>query len=111
MTLTDFAKSHCRVIVAAVVGFVISYALRHGADLSNYQGALTTVLTVAYYALVRILERYVTPKFGWLLGLAQQPVYAKVTTRKDTPVHNIPPKVTPPAKKTTRARKPDAGQR
>jgi hypothetical protein len=87
VTLTDLAKSYVRVIVPVVVGTVVGFALKHGFDLHAYSGAVTAVVTVVYYAVVRLLERYVTPKFGWLLGLAQQPVYAKAKQRRDRPVH------------------------
>lgn len=37
--------------------------------------AVTLLITFAYYAAVRLLEKYVSPKFGWALGLASEPVY------------------------------------
>jgi hypothetical protein len=86
MTLMDYAKANVRTIVPFIVGAIITYALKRGVDLHGYAFALTTVVGAVYYAVVRALERYVTPKFGWLLGLAQQPVYAKVSTRKDRPL-------------------------
>jgi hypothetical protein len=47
-------------------------------------GELTTGATVlvgaGYYVGVRLAERYLSPKFGWLLGVAKQPEYpAKAT--------------------------------
>lgn len=91
MTLMDYAKANVRTIVPFVVAWLITFALKHGVDLHGYQAAVTVVVGAVYYATVRLAERYVTPKFGWLLGLAQQPVYAKVRTRKDAPVPQHPP--------------------
>jgi hypothetical protein len=86
MTLMDLAKANVRTIVPFIVGWLITFALKHGFDVTGYQAILTVAVGGAYYAIVRLLERYVTPRFGWLLGLAQQPVYAKVSTRKDRPL-------------------------
>lgn len=75
-TITDLAKSYVRTIVPVVVGFLLTLAIKHGVDLSAYTGAVTVAVTVAYYAGARLLERYVSPKFGWLLGLAAAPTYS-----------------------------------
>jgi len=77
MTLMDYAKANVRTIVPFIVAWLITFGLRHGVNLHGYQAAVTVVVGAVYYALVRLLERYITPQFGWLLGLAQQPVYAK----------------------------------
>lgn len=71
-----------RTIVPIVVGAVISWAVTAGITLDDqFEVALTAALTGlfsgAYYIVVRLFEVYVSPKFGWLLGLAKNPVYAK----------------------------------
>ena len=68
-----------RTIVPLIVGGVISWLTAHGISPldTSLQDNLTLVLTVAftglYYVGVRLLETYITPKFGWLLGLAKTP--------------------------------------
>jgi hypothetical protein len=76
MTFTDLAKSYVRTIVPAVVGAIIAWALHHGHDIHGYEAQLTVVITAGYYGLARLLEHYVSPKFGWLLGAATAPKYA-----------------------------------
>lgn len=77
MTFTDLAKSYVRTIVPAVVGAIIAWALHHGHDIHGYEAQLTLVITAVYYGLARLLEHCVSPRFGWLLGVAQKPAYAK----------------------------------
>jgi hypothetical protein len=36
---------------------------------------VTSVFAIAYYALVRVGETFVTPQLGWFLGVPRQPVY------------------------------------
>jgi hypothetical protein len=43
-------------------------------DISLVAGLL---VAGGYYAVVRLLERYVSPRFGWLLGLASAPSYSR----------------------------------
>jgi hypothetical protein len=87
MTLMDYAKANVRTIVPYLVGLVITLGARHGIKLDAQEtAALSVAVGAVYYIVVRALERYVTPKFGWLLGLAQQPVYAKIRSRKDQPL-------------------------
>lgn len=76
MTLTDLAKSYVRTIVPAVVGAIIAWALHHGHDIHGYEAQITAVVTAAYYGVARLLEHYVSPRFGWLLGVATAPAYA-----------------------------------
>lgn len=85
MTFTDLAKSYVRTIVPAVVGAIIAWALHHGHDIHGYEPQVTAVVTAVYYALARLLEHYVSPRFGWLLGVAQTPLYGKA--RKGKVVH------------------------
>lgn len=71
-----------RTVVPYLVGLTISWLTTTGLDLdSEFKSNLTAVLTATfgtlYFAVVRLLETYVAPKFGWLLGLAKAPVYVK----------------------------------
>jgi len=67
-----------RTVVPIVVGAVIAFAVAHGITLDDqFESLLTAALTLGfsgvYYIAVRILETYVAPRFGWLLGLAKTP--------------------------------------
>ncbi|WP_378144826.1 hypothetical protein ACFJGV_15215 [Cnuibacter sp. UC19_7] len=76
--LSALWASIVRTIVPLVVGAVVSYLVSKGVTLDEqFEPLLGTALTVAfsglYYIAVRLLETYVTPKLGWLLGLAKTP--------------------------------------
>lgn len=69
-----------RTIVPIAVGAVLSFFITRGIELDpEFEGALFLVITGllqgAYYIAVRLFEKYVSPKFGWLLGLAKAPAY------------------------------------
>lgn len=76
MTLSDLAKSHVRTVVPFLVGLAISLGLRAGVDLHGYTAELTVGAGWLWYGAARLLEHYVSPKFGWLLGVATAPAYA-----------------------------------
>jgi hypothetical protein len=67
-----------RTLVPLIAGGVITWIVSLGVDLDKeFEGALTTVLyagfSAGYYVVARVLETYVAPKFGVLLGLAKSP--------------------------------------
>lgn len=67
-----------RTIVPVIVGTILSWLLTLGIPVDGelrtaLAAALTLSLTAIYYVVVRLLETYVTPKLGWLLGLAKSP--------------------------------------
>lgn len=69
-----------RTFVPIVVGAVVAFFVSRGIVLdSELEGALTAGLGAAaafvWYTAVRLLETYVTPKFGWLIGLDKAPKY------------------------------------
>jgi cation transporter-like permease len=85
-----------RTIVPLVVGAVISWFVTAGIALdpefeTTLTIALTAAFTGAYYVAVRLFETYVSPKFGWLLGLAKQPAYAvrPAETPRVDGAHNV----------------------
>ncbi|WP_199846614.1 hypothetical protein [Streptomyces sp. CB01201] len=63
--------------VPAAVGWLIAMALRHGIDLDEtaVTGVLTPIVTFACYAVFRLAEEHLSPRFGWLLGYARPPKY------------------------------------
>lgn len=80
--MRDLWDSIVRTIAPIVVGAVISFFVTRGIELDpEFEGALFLVVTGAlqgaYHIAVRLLEKYVSPKFGWLIGLAKQPEYKK----------------------------------
>jgi len=71
-------SSIVRTLVPIIVGAVIAFAVAHGITLDDqFESLLTAALTLGfsgvYYIVIRLLETYVTPKLGWLLGLAKTP--------------------------------------
>lgn len=74
-----------RTVVPLIVGAVISFFITRGIPLDpEFETSLTIALTAGftgiYYIAVRLFETYLSPKFGWLLGLAKQPVYIERNT-------------------------------
>lgn len=90
-TLYALWASLVRTIVPLVVGFVVSGFVAAGIELdSEFSGLLANGLTVLlsglYYTGARLLETYVTPKFGWLLLFPKSPTgYASAGVTSDTP--------------------------
>lgn len=77
MTLYDTLASLWRTLVPLLVG-ALAAALAHagiGVDSAAATAWLGTAFSAAYYALFRLLEAHVSPKWGWLLGLARPPAY------------------------------------
>lgn len=75
-----FWSSVVRTLVPIIVGAVIAFLVKAGIPTAgDFTETLTTLLTVGfsglYYVLVRLFETYVSPKFGWLLGLAKKVTY------------------------------------
>lgn len=99
--ITDLAKSYARTVVPLVVGGLVAWALHHGHDIHGYEGLVTVIVTAAYYGLARLLELYVAPQFGWLLGFASSPAYAPAAPLKATQADF--------ATKMAAAKKSDAG--
>lgn len=66
-----------RTVVPAVVGLIVTLALKAGIQLDDaaVTSVVTSVVTGVYYVAVRLLETKVAPSFGWLLGLAKTPEY------------------------------------
>lgn len=78
-----------RTYVPWLAGVVIAWMVSLGVPLDpDVAPALTALLVLAasavYYIAARLLETYVSPRFGWLLGLAKQPDYfRRVTVTED----------------------------
>ena len=86
-TVAALWASIVRTVVPIVVGSVIGWAVSLGISLdAQFEPLLTAALTAGfsglYYVAVRLLETYVTPKLGWLLGLAKTPTAYAQTPAK-----------------------------
>lgn len=66
------------IVVGAILGWLTASNIPVDPELEiTLTAALTAAFSAVYYLLVRLFERYVSPKLGWLLGLAQQPTSYK----------------------------------
>ena len=74
----SLVRTYVPYVVTLIVGALASLGVPLDGEL---EPALTAALFLGagslYYLLARILETYVSPKFGWLLGLAKAPEYEK----------------------------------
>lgn len=66
-----------RTLVPIIVGFLLSLPIATKLGVSSDEATqfITAVVTAAYYVIVRALEHYGNPNFGWLLGAAKAPTY------------------------------------
>lgn len=72
--LTSLVRTITPVVVGAVVSFFTSRGIEVDPELqTNLTLLIALAATVLYYLTVRLLETYVTPKLGWLLGVAKSP--------------------------------------
>jgi len=75
---SNFLKSWVRTLAPLLVGWLIGLGVLPE-DLSVAAIAGFDALIVAgYYTLARLLEKFVSPWFGLLLGIPAPPVYAPV---------------------------------
>lgn len=70
--------SFVRTIVPIVVGAVVAWLVKQGIPVDEeFSAAISAVLfavfSSVYYIVARLLETYVTPKLGVLLGLPKAP--------------------------------------
>lgn len=84
-----------RTIVPIIVGAILSVPLVKALGITADQAAqlVTAGLIALYYAAARVLEHYVSPRFGWLLGSATAPTY---TNDKTIPGAIVAPQLEPP---------------
>lgn len=78
--MNELVISYIRTGVPVLVGHVAGYLTSRGINLDPATQlalieALGGLFTALYYFVVRLLEKYVSPQFGWLLGYAKMPVY------------------------------------
>ena len=71
-------QSILRTIIPVAVGGILGWLASAGIEADPELGsalvaAFTAAGTAIYYVIARVLEVHVSPKFGWLLGLAKSP--------------------------------------
>lgn len=73
--------------IPALVGWLFALSTRYGLELDStaLTGVLTPVCIFVYYAVFRLAEKYLSPRFGWLLGFARPPEYP--SRRRSLPSH------------------------
>lgn len=86
--VTAFWTSLVRTLTPMLVGWIVTMFTGIGLAVDeefrgSIEGLVTVGFGVVWYVAVRLLETYVTPKFGWLLGLAKAPEYAPNTTKPE----------------------------
>ena len=67
-------------ILRTLTPLLVSLALGWGAEKiglteETLTALATALVTAGYYVAARVLEEYVNPRFGWLLGAAKAPTY------------------------------------
>ncbi len=76
--LGDLQASLVRTLTPVVVGTLLGGVLRSRLDdehAKQLSGVIEPIAIMAYYGLVRVLERRVGRGFGWLIGYARSPGY------------------------------------
>lgn len=78
--IKDIWDSLIRTVSPLIVGYVVSFFTTRGIEVDPALAAAVgagvgAVAAGVWYTLVRVFEVYVSPKFGWLLGLAKTPEY------------------------------------
>jgi uncharacterized membrane protein (DUF441 family) len=78
--MKDLVPSLIRTYVPVIVGQFVAWLALKGVNLDDKTVVSLTatvggIITAVYYLAARLLERYVSPKLGWLLGRATPPVY------------------------------------
>lgn len=70
-TLTQIVVSAIRTLVPLIAGTLVAA----GVDVGLADSVTTLIVSAVVYVAVRLMEEYVNPKLGWLLGIAKSPTY------------------------------------
>jgi hypothetical protein len=76
-TIKSLGPSLLRTVVPVAVGWLISLPVvgALGIDSSVLTTLVTALATIVYYVAVRLIERFLLPEVGWLLGYPAEPAY------------------------------------
>ena len=80
---TSLPPSIVRTVVPIVVGWISTWLPITSEQLAAVVG---TVVAALWYVGARVLEVYVSPRFGWLLGWATAPEYQPRHRAGDPPL-------------------------
>lgn len=75
--IVSIIRTFVPVLVGQILTWLATYQIldTDGQISSALITIFTLVFTTGYYAIARLLETFVSKKFGWLLGYAKPPVY------------------------------------
>lgn len=81
-----FYLSVVRTVTPVIAGFVVSLFVWAGVEpdpgmAEALRVAVDATLVALWYVGARLLETYVSPKFGWLLGAATAPDYSEAESQ------------------------------
>lgn len=79
MPLYDYLASLWRTVVPLIVGTLVAWLAHAGLHVDSAAATawLSTAFSGVYYAVFRLAEQHLGKGFGWFLGLAKPPAYAK----------------------------------
>lgn len=68
-----------RTVVPFLLGWFVALAAKAGLDIDSAtaEASITFLVGTLYYVAVMLLQKYVSPSFGWLLGSPTVPEYVK----------------------------------
>lgn len=75
MNFRDWWTSMVRTAVPIIVGGLMASKVGPFLDPTATTELVTSAFAIAYYALVRVGETFLSPQLGWFLGVPKQPVY------------------------------------
>lgn len=80
--MNDFVTSLIRTYVPIVVGQFVAWLSLKGVELDpatvvSLTATVGGLLSALYYVVIRLLEKYVNPRLGVLLGSAKKPEYVE----------------------------------
>ena len=72
----SLVRTFVPILVGLAAGLFVTWNIEPDPQFTELLAAgLSALFSFLYYALARVLEVYVKPRFGWLLGLAKPPEY------------------------------------
>lgn len=91
--LRSFLPSVVRTVVPLAVGYITGWPIAGalGLEEAEITPLVTVIIVAVYYIVVRLIETYVLPKAGWLLGWGSAPVYVPPADAgvADTPAGDV----------------------
>lgn len=86
---TQFIRTLTPLVAGALIAVIGWSGVAMSDDLRASVVAVSgTVATFAYYTAAALLERYVSPRFGWLVGAPRIPTYSGERAVLHLPAHD-----------------------